>query len=926
MWTPDPQALDQLQHILRGTLSTSAADRKAANDALDSAKLQPEIENYLLIILVGDDSSKQIRSDTRASAGLILKNMVVRAASGISGSARMADRSYLLDNILHGLVSPDTMVRNITGTVITALFSIYGLDRWPICLPSLVQLAQQAGNGGDVAASEGAMGALSKICEDSGSSLDREVNGTRPLDELIPQLLSLTDSTSAKIRALAVHCLNQFTPYLSQSFLVHLDSFLQRLFALATDTSSEVRKNVCVGFSAVLHARADKLHPHLDGVINYCLHSMQDTDEEVAVEACEFLLALASTSTQELDRSVFSPKLSQILPVLLEKMVYSQEEIFLMQLADDKDSADVADKDEDIRPQNIKAKHHKVGKTKDESDGNESDSEGESDDDDDSDDEDDFSEWSLRKCSASTLDILSVSLPGEVLEVILPILQERIVSPDWPVREASILAFGAVSRSCIELASDKLPTLVPFLVDRLSDDQPRVRQITCWTLSRFAEWVCSEAHEGGQYASFFQPTFQTIVERALDPKKVVQEAACSALSSFIEDSDSSLISFYIAPLLEHFGRCFRSYQRKNMIILYDCVQTFVEKMGYELLAPHVDQLLPSLLEKWQVLSDDDPDLWPLLECMASVAATLQDIFAPYAMPVYERAINILSSSIQLDQQCHTDPSIEPPEKDFMVTSLDLIDGLIQGLGTHSLELVQAAPTPLMDLLLLTLEDHTDDVRQSAYALLGDLAIHTLPLLEPYLHALFIGIGHEIDNRSYNSFAVYNNAIWALGELSMRVDGSALQPFLPNLLNLLVRVLRSTDSQQTVLENVAICIGRMGLNGCAETIAPRLHEFVGEWCAQMLYLIDNEEKETAYEGMLNIINANPDQGFGGLANQQGRKNLSVFITCIGNYPNAPEPLKMKFAQLLQSYRQMVGEAVWNQIVSQVDAETRQALGL
>lgn len=115
----------------------------------------------------------------------------------------------------------------------------------------------------------------------------------------------------------------------------------------------------------------------------------------------------------------------------------------------------------------------------------------------------------------------------------------------------------------MKLSGNELPSLVPFLVDRLQDNEPRVRQITCWTLSRYSTWVSEEAHEGGQYANYFQPTFQSIVACALDSKKIVQEAACSALSSFIEESDASLIEFYLEPLLHHFAKCFQVYQQEK---------------------------------------------------------------------------------------------------------------------------------------------------------------------------------------------------------------------------------------------------------------------------------------------------------------------------------------------------------------------------
>ncbi|KAH3680673.1 hypothetical protein WICPIJ_008175, partial [Wickerhamomyces pijperi] len=59
--------------------------------------------------------------------------------------------------------------------------------------------------------------------------------------------------------------------------------------------------------------------------------------------------------------------------------------------------------------------------------------EDESDDEDDEDDIDGSMEWNLRKCSAATMDILATNFPYEALEISLPIIKERISSPQWPV-------------------------------------------------------------------------------------------------------------------------------------------------------------------------------------------------------------------------------------------------------------------------------------------------------------------------------------------------------------------------------------------------------------------------------------------------------------------------------------------------------------
>ena len=540
-------------------------------------------------------------------------------------------------------------------------------------------------------------------------------------------------------------------------------------------------------------------------------------------------------------------------------------------------------------------------------------------------------QWSLRKCAAATLDVLSESLPQEVLLVTLPILQEKIVSPNWPIREAAILAFGAMSNSFMKLASNELPNLVPFLVDRLQDNEPRVRQITCWTLSRYSTWVNEEAHEGGQYANYFQPTFQSIITCGLDSKKIVQEAACSALSSFIEESNNNLIEFYLEPLLQHFSKCFQIYQRKNLMILYDCVQTFVEKIGYENFSQnpqYIEILLPPLLNKWQQLNDDDNDLWPLLECMASIAASLKNFFAPFAIPVYQRAIKILSNCILLDQECQTNPSIDPPEKDFMVTSLDLIDGLIQGFEYNSIDLInQNHKINLIELILICFEDYNNDVRQSTYALLGDLAIFTIDLLKPYLQQIFISIGNEINQRTYDTYPVYNNAIWALGEMIIRLPIEETKSYLNNFVDLLIPIINNNnnnnDIQSTVIENVAICLGRMGING-AELINEKLDLFIEKWCENFLYLIDNNEKETGFQGIINMINLNPNKGFGNLSTQYGKKNLAKFLTCIGNYQNIPNDLQFSFINLINNYKSLLGNENWNEILQFIDPEIRNRL--
>ncbi|ODQ79865.1 hypothetical protein BABINDRAFT_161543 [Babjeviella inositovora NRRL Y-12698] len=897
-WNPDPQALEQLKRILGATLSVDAATREEATAALDQAKQEADVDMYLLYILALDSQGD---SSIRASAGTVYKNKITSSY----GRATLEHvKEYVKTQVLNGLLDGDRRVRNITGNVITSLFFSLGMEQWAQVLTQLMDLAAGA-SGVAEATQEGAIGALAKICEDSAQKLNKPLNGERPLDYLMPKFMELTNSTRAPVRARAIHCINQFIELRTQSFLVHLDAFLARLFALATDPFAELRRNICTAFTLILETRADKLVPHLDGIINYCLHSVNDENKEVSLEACDFLLNL---STSEMPEEMVVSKLPLILPVLLDKMVYSADELIDLAAIDAADDAAVADRDQDIRPQNVKTREHTVAKANGE-------------DEDEDEDDTDSTEWTLRKCAAATLDVLSSLYCAQVLDCTLPLLKDRIVSDQWPVCEAAILAFGAIAEGG---AHDQLPELVPFLVERMTAPQPRVRQIACWTLSRYALWVCLEASVGGQCANYFIPTLEAIVSCALDQKKIVQQAACSSLACFIEACELELLRPLMEPLLVHFSKCFEVYQRKNMIILYDSVQTFVEKVGSLLTEKnYADMLLPNLIAKWQRLDDEDEELWPLLECMSSVAASLGEVFAPYALPVCARAVAILANCISLEEQNRVNPLVPTLSKDFMVTSIDLIDGLVQGLGTHCVELFQqaASEAKLMELLLHCFEDEENDVRQSAFALLGDLAIAChAEMVAPCLQPVIVAIGEEITSRTMGTSAVCNNATWALGEIALQASPEAIAPYIDNLCGCLISLLSSAfDIEETVLENAAITLGRMGIHSPG-ALAPDISAFFLLWGQYMDGLIENDEKDSAFQGMCQVLAVNPNF----ITTPEDRRALGVFVAAIAFYEQPSAKLREMFASVLGGYRAMFASD-WEVFVGEsMDVELRGAL--
>ena len=64
-----------------------------------------------------------------------------------------------------------------------------------------------------------------------------------------------------------------------------------------------------------------------------------------------------------------------------------------------------------------------------------------------------------------------------------------------------------------------------------------------------------------------------------------------------------------------------------------------------------------------------------------------------------------------------------------------------------------------------------------------------------------------------------------------------------------------NTPKTLLENTAITLGRMGLV-CPQVVAPSMLQFVRPWCTALRNIRDNDEKDSAFRGMCQMISVNP----------------------------------------------------------------------
>ncbi|KAH6940529.1 hypothetical protein HPB50_000550 [Hyalomma asiaticum] len=848
---------------------------------LEELNKYPDFNNYLIFVLTKLKSEDE---PTRSLSGLILKNNVKAHFDKFPREVGDFIKAECLESV--GDHSP--LIRATVGILITTIASKGELTQWPELLPRLCQLLDSE----DYNVCEGSFGALQKICEDSAEMLDTDALN-RPLNVLVPKFLQFFRHSSPRIRSHAIACINQFIVNRTQALMLHIDSFIENLFHLASDEDSEVRKNVCRALVMLLEVRMDRLIPHIHNIIEYMLMRTQDSDEGVALEACEFWLSLAE---QPICREVLAPHLSRLVPILVRGMKYSEIDIILLK-GDVEEDEMIPDREEDIRPRFHKSKTHSQKHMDDNIDEDSVSDDG-------LDDDNTLSDWNLRKCSAAALDVLANVFHEELLGVLLPILKETLFHQGWEIKESAILALGAIAEGCMGGMVPHLPELIPYLIGCLGDKKALVRSITCWTLSRYSHWVVSQPHD-----LYLQPLMTELLKRVLDANKRVQEAACSAFATLEEEACTELVP-YLSFILETLVFAFSKYQHKNLLILYDAIGTLADSVGHHLNKPeYINLLMPPLIEKWNVLKDDDKDLFPLLECLSSVATALQSGFLPYCEPVFRRCVSLVEQTLNQNMANAAHPDqFEAPDKDFVIVALDLLSGLAEGLDGHMESLVMSSN--IMQLLYQCMQDLMPEVRQSSFALLGDLTKacfqHVNPCISDFLPILGQNLNPEI-------ISVCNNATWAIGEISVKL-GRDMKPYIPMVLTQLVTIINRPNTPKTLLENTAITIGRLGYV-CPEEVAPMLQQFIRPWCSSLRNIRDNEEKDSAFRGICSMISVNP----GGVVH-----DFIFFCDAVASWVNPKADLKQTFHEILHGFKNQVGEENWQRFSEQFPPALKERL--
>jgi len=832
MYSPHPSELQEGAKFLQRCLSEASTAETQLDD-----KHAPVLAHFL---------SYRGQSHGEAIQVLAGKLLLTQARKGLHGLPSRP-LSFVKMAGLNGTCAPSIEMRKGAATVVVTLACTRPPRDWPELFPTLLRMLESP----SVPEVEGALATLQSFSEKAPERFLADA----PFEKLAPIIITFLSDSDALHHEIVLGCLatNLSTKWStrdderSYSLATNANALIAGIAAIFGGISVESRKDACRLVLVLMnHQKVD-----MGMCVNMLLDTMAlavDSDKDggdlMAQLRCEFWIKVFTGTRSYAGDVALHGRIRVLLPSLCHVLI---DRLTLPQTSVDESHAAfhdcaVPDPLEDVASA---ANERGAGQDK-QSLGREADGS-----------EVDAASQDLRRSAAAALDALaSANGSFTVLPIILPLVQERLMHSNVWVREAGILALGAIAECQHQSDMDThMIHIFPYLLKQLVDPTPQVRRITLWTISRYSAWTFG-AHSGLD-GSGCQELIEGLLMRVLDRHKLVQEAACSALASVLGYALEKLVPF-LSYILRNLMHAFGQYQAKNFLILCDTIGTLADAVGPSL-TQHAEVVLPPLLAKWRDLCLSGREevayqLPPLLECLTSVIQAVGQGVRPHAADIFRGAVDFLDLTLGAEDQTESLGSTPA----VVVCALDLLTALSEVTGGEFWILVCQVSSEKSSKTAIELSDacakhEAPQVRQSACALLGVISKgcgqHLVPLLDSFLPVL-------IQNLEAKPAPVCNNASWAIGELVLRVGPSSMQPYVGAIMTHLIPLVVDERSGTTTLaENATITIGRIGCV-CPGLAAPMLGQFCQQWCTRMTRLQDRFERENTSRALCLMAIANP----------------------------------------------------------------------
>jgi transportin-1 len=466
--------------------------------------------------------------------------------------------------------------------------------------------------------------------------------------------------------------------------------------------------------------------------------------------------------------------LQELVPVLITNMIYADADYMILEPSQvENDNANVPDSLDSIKP--------RFHKESDNVDGDE----------DDSGKVDRSShgwgaEWTARKAAAGSLDELSSVFP-EVVQFVLPQIEQKLNHASWEHQEAGVLALGAIGVHCQDKLAAFLPAVLGLLLKLCEATTPLLRSIACWCVSRFGAWIFNAQNPNRQ--EVISSVLKVLLPRCLDRNKRVQEATISAILTLAHFGQAQIVP-YLNDIVDTLVKALPLYQLINQRILFDTISAVAWAAGPEFDKPQIMQgLVGPVFQKFNAVPDNDVLALPLCECVAGLSQVLGKSIASALPQVVMRGIKTINDTAMASQMWEQNPNeYERPQHEMMASCCDLFAAILVGLREHGKDL--AKQLSMLSVVPLAIRTNSSRVKQSGFWLLamgGASCIEVLiPLIPEMMPLCTAGLGPTI------SMTVSMNSCRAIGEMANNAPPETLTPHLQAMVPALLAILQRGD--------------------------------------------------------------------------------------------------------------------------------------
>lgn len=854
-WKYDIKQCQEVLSVLRQADASDSSIQLQVTNALNAfVANSPDAPCYFALIF----SNMNEGLDVRQRAGLLLKNYLIQY--GLSSSPEHME--YLKITSFAALNDSQRLIRSTAGTIVTTLV---GTDQGSHLLVESIRHLSQLLDMATSDSIDGAFNCLLKICEDeldlclgdgssvlgnSGQRLASFLEASRQL--ILPKLFQISQGEHAVLskNEMAVHHSFKCITLYAQHHLFSPGNPLYDLFTqywqvigmMAKQESKLIRLLSVTGIITVLEDNPEVIinGAGVNVIIDFVLSCCEEGDDDSYNLRLESLEFWPSYLQNEKGVNILRPFLPRLLSCLLKNSIFTDYDYIEM------DPSHFEDKTEDDL-HSIGPRFHQ----------------GRADQGDSSDDEVGLgawgNQWTVRKASALALDHISVIYGDDILGDLLPNIEATLQDPNWEKQESAVLALGAIARGCINGLSPFLPKVLSYLVKLTSDSKPLIRSISCWCISRFTPWL---ALQQGQ--PILNSAFGALLARMLDSNKRVEEAACSATATFIEDSAQSLsLVPFLNEIVATLSGALTVYQYRNLLILCDAISTLCFSVGPDVFNPAFENsLLPLLITKWKSFPIDHPCLVPSMDAIAKIFVVVGSKASKFAGPVLEHCVQVIMP-LALENLKNPDEALYSVP-DIAECALDLVSSILEAART-SITPVLKSYGFLNYIVLFCQDEGFPNIKQSAIACIGDIAKFgddDLAILKPSLPALLQLLIMNISNQNVG---ISNNSVWAIGEIIMhgtRPEVSAvIESVLEHIIDTLVaRVVgqsggSSSQSIDNLTVNSCITLSRAALVAPAK-VGGRLGVLAERLFSVLATVRNDQEKMSAVQGICFAVQTNP----------------------------------------------------------------------